>query len=147
MTDLHAKVKHEISKMQAKVKRNMSELRSKVRSGLEHLGTRLTVLQESSSNHNALLSRLCQQSWSSVPPLKTRTPSAPTIREPAISTPSASLAISNISSTSSIPPLSRLMIHSPTTFTNPNLPIVGPSALIQDRTLIEGMSICTHYYN
>ena len=66
MTELHAKVEGEISKMQAKVKRDMSELRSEVQTGLEKLGKGLAALQDSSSNHNALLSTLCQQSGSSV---------------------------------------------------------------------------------
>ena len=40
----------------------MSELCSEVHTGLEKLGNRLSVLQDSSLNHNALLSTLCQQS-------------------------------------------------------------------------------------
>ena len=145
MTELHAKVEREISKMQAKVEHDMSELRSEVRTGLEKLGNGLSVLQDSSSNHNALLSTLCQQSGSSVPPLETHAPLAPTIGEPAALTPSASSAISNISSTSSIPPLGGLTIHSPITFTNPTLPVAGSSAPNRDPTPIEGMSLCYHY--
>ena len=149
MTELHAKVEGEISKMQAKVERDMSELRSEVRTGLEKLGKGLAALQDSSSNHNALLSTLCQQSGSSVPPHETHAPSAPAIGEPAASTPSASSAISNISSASSIPPLGGLTMHSPTTFTNPSLPIAGPSAPNRDHIPIEGTSIrtilCYHY--
>ena len=144
MTELHAKVEGEILKMQAKVEHNMSELHSEVQTGEAQkraCGTSRFILK---SQYPAMT--LCQQSGSSILPLETCTPLAPAIGEPAALTPLASSAISNISSTLSIPPLGGLMIHSPTTFTNPSLPIVGPSAPNWDHTPIEGMSIRSILY-
>ena len=138
MEAFQAEVANQISALHSEICSEIhSEIRAEIHSGLAPLSTGLANLHSTSSSHNTLLQSMCQQSGVSVPSLRLRAPSVSIVEEHAVSTPSASSAISNISSASSALPLSSLTLNSPIVRTAPDLPIAGPSGLNQDHALIQ----------
>ena len=117
-----------------------SEIHMELCAGLTPLSTGLANLYSALSNHNSILQPMCQQSGVSIPSLGLHPHSAPAVDEHAMSTPSASSTISNVSSALSRLQLTTLTIDSPTTCMAPGLPIVGPSGLNQDHAPIHSLS-------
>ena len=138
MEAFQAEVANQISALRSEICSEIrSEIRAEIRSGLAPLSTGLANLHSASSSHNTLLQSMCQQSRVSVPSLGLRAPSVSIVEEHAASTPSASSAISNVSSASSALPLSSLTLDSPIVRTAPDLLIAGPSGLNQDHAPIQ----------
>lgn len=107
-----------------------------------NFSNKLAELLTASSNHNAMLHSMCQQAGVNVASLGLRPPPAPLMEDYAASTLSASLVISNISSTSSNLPIGGLSIESPTTCSTASLPIAGPSGVNQDCASVIGTLFC-----
>ena len=140
MAQFRDEVRNEIAQLRAEIAGEMSQLRTEVRNGHAQLGTHFAELHSASANHNSMLMLLCQQDRLPVPSLNFRLPSAPPMEEQAASTPSALSAISNISSTSSVPHFGSLTIDSPTAHAATSLPVAGPSGVNRDHAPIQGMS-------
>ena len=141
MADFHSRTESKISELEAKVEREMSESRAEFQKAIAQLGRELAELQGASAKHLFLLQSLCQQTGVGLSSPGLRVPPTPTVEEHAVSTPSASSAISNVSSTSSGLKFGHLSLDSPITHTAPSLPIAGPSGLNRDRSLVQGRSI------
>ena len=139
MAQFRDEVRNEMAQFRAKIACEMSQLRTEVRNGHAQLGTNFVELC-ASAHHSSMLMLLCQQSRLPAPLLGVRLPSAPPIEEHAASTPSASSAISNMSSTSSVPHVDSLTIDSPTARVAASLPIVRPSGVNRDHAQIQGKS-------
>lgn len=141
MEAFQAEVAKQISALHSKICSEIcSEIRMELCAGLAPLSTWLANLHSALSNHNLILQSMCQQSGVSIPSLGLRPHSAPAVDEHAMSTPSASSTISNVSSALSRLQLTTLTINSPTTCTAPSLLIAGPLGLNQDHAPIHGLS-------
>ena len=141
MAQFRDEVRSEMAQFRAEISCEMSQLRTEVRNGHAQLGTNFAELRGASAHHSSMLMLLCQQSRLPSHSLGLHLPSAPPIEEHAASTPSASSAISNISSTLSVPHVDTLTIDSPTARIAANLPVVGPSGVNRDHAEIQGKSI------
>ena len=141
MADFHSRTESKISELEAKLEREMSESHAKHQTAIAQLGRELVELQGASAKHLSLLQSLCQQTGIGVSSPGLRIPPAPIVEEHVASTPSASSAISNISSTSSGLKFGHLSLDSPITHTAPSLPIAGPSGLNRDRSPGQGRLI------
>ena len=138
MADFHSRTEGKISELEAKVEREMSESRAKLQNAIAQLGRGLTELQGASSKHMFLLQSFCQQTGIGFSSVELRAPPAPTVEEHTASTPSASSAISNISSTSSGIQFGHLSLDSPITRSAPSFPIAGPSGPTRDCSPVQG---------
>ena len=141
MADFHSRTESKISELEANVEREMSKSRTELQNAIAQLGRGLAELQGASAKHMFLLQSLGQQTGIGFSSPELRVPPAPTVEEHVASTPSASSAISNISSTSSGIQFGHLSLNSPVTRTAPSFPIVGPSGQNRDCSLVQGISI------
>ena len=141
MADFHSRMESKILELEAKVEREMSESRAKFQKAIAQLGRELAELQGALAKHLFLLQSLCQQTGFGISSPGLRVPPTPTVEEHVVSTPSASSAISNISSTSSGLKFSHLSLDSPITHTAPSLPIAGPLRLNWDHSPVQGRLI------
>ena len=141
MADFHSRTESKISELEANVEREMSKSCTELQNTIAQLGRGLAELQGALAKHMFLLQSFGQQTGIGFSPPKLRVPPAPTVEEHTASTPSASSAISNISSTSSSIQFGHLSLDTPITRTAPSFPIAGPSGQNRDCSPVQGISI------